>query len=908
MESRCDFHMMEFLEARLIDGKEFKFQYSNNKGETSQQIAKNVEEIIYKKNQVKLNVGNSIYTYNILRMQSVCFDEKMKSDEFTSSEKNYSYLIKIIDKLIEENIMEHGEENANALNYSFDFTKNKVLKADNKKFNKKILKKYMTDYKAEKISNKEGIFVYPFATNLSQKEAINNAFVSDVSVIQGPPGTGKTQTILNIICNAISRKERVLVVSNNNSAIDNVKEKLENLSELLTFFVRLGNKKDYINPLEKILQNKISKDSCQQSEETLIDREFLMELNKKIKLLEHEYEKLIVEQNTLNELITQKRHIDLKIKTYGLENTINEVSRFFLMPSQLVNEIKFIRKLRIKEMNILHSAYFRLRFRTPKIDVENYTMYEWRLEKIYAEKMITYLENKIKEIPNIKAKLDDYYKTYQIKSICYINMRVSEWFEKQRTVADEIINQIKNGEEFWQIRDNVLNLYPVVLTTLDSVVSNTKSFHKFDLVIIDEASQANIVTALPALNSGQRLVVVGDVKQLSHIVNSDMEDFDEQIAMELEIAEKYRYSKINLLESILEVFKPPQVLLKEHYRCDYNIINFCNKKYYNSELLIYSNQSLETSLKMIPINKEKNSDSGLRKNGKHSFFNRLEEKEIVKYLEGEQINEEVSVITPFRKQVENLLDVLPAYEKNIGTVYKFQGRENKKILFSTVLTKETNIPIDDETINVAVSRAENELVLFTHDLFFKETKHELKDLIEYIETYGEVLEAKVNSIFAYLYKGLRFYKSEKDYDSLWEKKLHQELELSLNKYVGFYIQMKLPVSDIARDKTFLDNNPELKQFALNKNSHLDFVIVHELTNKPILVIELDGKHHKEEEQKYRDQKKERILCHHEIPLWRILSTDAVEREDIQEKISRIIYDTDFSKEILKFLVANEWKK
>ena len=41
-----------------------------------------------------------------------------------------------------------------------------------------------------------------------------------------PPGTGKTQTILNIIANILVRGKTVQVVSNNNSAIVNVLEKL----------------------------------------------------------------------------------------------------------------------------------------------------------------------------------------------------------------------------------------------------------------------------------------------------------------------------------------------------------------------------------------------------------------------------------------------------------------------------------------------------------------------------------------------------------------------------------------------------------------------------------------------------------------------------------------------------------
>lgn len=70
--------------------------------------------------------------------------------------------------------------------------------------------------------------IYPFRFNLSQKKAMENIYKSNISVIQGPPGTGKTQTILNIIVNlAIMQNKTVAVVSNNNEAVKNVKDKLK---------------------------------------------------------------------------------------------------------------------------------------------------------------------------------------------------------------------------------------------------------------------------------------------------------------------------------------------------------------------------------------------------------------------------------------------------------------------------------------------------------------------------------------------------------------------------------------------------------------------------------------------------------------------------------------------------------
>ena len=69
-------------------------------------------------------------------------------------------------------------------------------------------------------------FIYPFGINESQLIAVKQAFASQISIIEGPPGTGKTQTILNIVANILVNNHTVAILSNNNSAVENVYEKL----------------------------------------------------------------------------------------------------------------------------------------------------------------------------------------------------------------------------------------------------------------------------------------------------------------------------------------------------------------------------------------------------------------------------------------------------------------------------------------------------------------------------------------------------------------------------------------------------------------------------------------------------------------------------------------------------------
>lgn len=145
---------------------------------------------------------------------------------------------------------------------------------------------------------------YPFGCNASQKKAVEAALTHQASIIQGPPGTGKTQTILNIVSNLLVQKKSILVVSNNNSAVENVAEKLE--KEGLGFLVaQLGsvrNKEKFVevqtgcypNMEEWHLDN--SKEVRKLAKESLTAVSLGFTGRTRLALLKAEYDALITEK------------------------------------------------------------------------------------------------------------------------------------------------------------------------------------------------------------------------------------------------------------------------------------------------------------------------------------------------------------------------------------------------------------------------------------------------------------------------------------------------------------------------------------------------------------------------------------------------------------------------------------
>ncbi len=64
----------------------------------------------------------------------------------------------------------------------------------------------------------------------SQEEVIHSVDSRKGIVVHGPPGTGKSQTIVNLVSNALAKNERILVVCQKRAALDVVYQRLESRS------------------------------------------------------------------------------------------------------------------------------------------------------------------------------------------------------------------------------------------------------------------------------------------------------------------------------------------------------------------------------------------------------------------------------------------------------------------------------------------------------------------------------------------------------------------------------------------------------------------------------------------------------------------------------------------------------
>lgn len=123
---------------------------------------------------------------------------------------------------------------------------------------------------------------------------------------------------------------------------------------------------------------------------------------------------------------------------------------------------------------------------------------------------------------------------------------------------------------------------PVWIMMLQDALLNFNSAGRFDIVIVDEASQADLL-ALPVLYMADKVIVVGDDKQVTPLAVGTNLDTVDALARRF-LADRVKEPKLyNAQISLYDVIKTmgfPTHMLREHFRCVPEIIGYCNRLSY----------------------------------------------------------------------------------------------------------------------------------------------------------------------------------------------------------------------------------------------------------------------------------------------------------------------------------------
>ncbi len=251
----------------------------------------------------------------------------------------------------------------------------------------------------------------------------------------------------------------------------------------------------------------------------------------------------------------------------------------------------------------------------------------------------------------------------------------------------------------------------------------------FDLVVIDEASQSDI-SALPVLLRAQKILVVGDDKQVApQAIGIEEERINSLMKRHLDGQVPLYAAQMSPDRSIYDlakvVFAHGGVMLKEHFRCIAPIIEYSKREFYNHELhplrLATASRRLDPPLLDYFVGDARR-DGGINR-GEAEFI----VKDIVALVADPKmqsrsigvvslLGEEQAMRIWERLTQELTPEVLRRHAVTCGDARQFQGRERDIMYLSMVCApNDIGAPLSRDAFaqrfNVAASRARDRMIL-----------------------------------------------------------------------------------------------------------------------------------------------------------------------------------------------------
>lgn len=734
--------------------------------------------------------------------------------------------------------------------------------------------------------------IFPFGFNISQKCAVDNALNHRMSVIEGPPGTGKTQTILNIIANAVMRGESVAVVSSNNSATANVFEKLQKygVDFLVASLGSTKNKSHFIENQTANLPNlagwqvspAVFSEKSEQLQHDAIELDAMLSLQNEKAVLSTELDHLQKEythfrdvSDAINHTPAQMPSFDKRIKASCILEFLSE----FLYRIDNNSPLHFFTKLKWCFRYGLKGVRF---WRSPIEEVLEYCQH------VYYQKRVSEIEARMLVI---QMKLNAF--NFDEKMAAYTELSKTVFRAKlAEKYKGTPVRKIYDLDELWKDSEKFIRDYPIVLSTTYSLRSSLANHFVYDYVIVDEASQVDVATGALALSCAKKAVIVGDLKQLPNVVKPKDRKITDDVFIHFGLNPAYSYADNSLLSSITKLFADiPRTLLKEHYRCHPEIIGFCNQRFYNNELIIMTQPKSDKKALMVYRTAAGNHARG--------HYNQRQIDVILHEVIPEQhlntADDSLGIVTPYREQANHLQTCFAGTGVKADTADKFQGQERKVMIFSTVDNDIGAFASDPNRLNVAVSRAIEQFVVVT-DGNDNDTTSPIHDLIGYIQYHNhDLVSSKISSVFDYLYRD--YASARKDVLKRYGRITEVESEnlmygvirevLSAEEFSKYDVVPHVPLRSILRDLSLLTGR-ELS-FASNHLTHVDFLIYSKLSHMPTLVVEVDGfaYHNENEKQKERDAVKNTILEKYKIPIVRFSTVGSNEKNRLIQALRAV---------------------
>lgn len=368
----------------------------------------------------------------------------------------------------------------------------------------------------------------------SQQDAIRLSKTGVSFVLQGPPGTGKSQTITNIISEALADGKKILFVSEKMAALQVVYNRLEEagLADFcLTLHNYKANKKEILNNLAK----------CISADKTQVQQSAIDQLAK-----------LERDRNALNEY-QEQLHTPWSALNCSIFMINGEIAKLESAPD-VIFHIQNPESISLGELNAREAILVELSQTIGK-RTEDYDANVWRgssVERLTNElrhdidSQVAYLVPRIKEVVSIyydcvehlklalPSNLDSVSKLLDILAIAKESpLFIPKWKEAD---LDALISQCRH---FSEMHDRLSSL----TSAIDSNY-NTKIWQ-----VDAEKCKEEISSSLTALRASINLPSEIDIKEIKEYINR-LDALKERISLIMNLAEEISNSLPSLVRNI----------------------------------------------------------------------------------------------------------------------------------------------------------------------------------------------------------------------------------------------------------------------------------------------------------------------------------------------------------------------
>ncbi|WP_420445273.1 AAA domain-containing protein [Candidatus Poriferisodalis sp.] len=628
-------------------------------------------------------------------------------------------------------------------------------------------------------------------SSLVQDQAVASAMENVLTVVTGPPGTGKSQVLVNTIAAAVARKETVLFASKNNQAVDVVFERLK-LTSPDPCIVRAGAsslRREVASSITSILG------TPRRTVDPVGARRAWVSVEKRIRSIHEVLEQRALLEQEIHRLETvlegrldgHPEWVDVDVDPAHLAEAVVKARTSL---DALSGRLGLFGRWR-KHQERLDRARQALSALGALIGLDPIAV-EMPLESVVARPQrslqprhdfmaiegfadgirwvndtratISQTQGQLGALPP-KQELDDQlYALSPERTAAGRALLDARWEQVRRDdprartaagdLAEHLVKAANSGSGVRRARGLISSALPAIpvwgVTNLSARTNLPLTSGLFDLVVIDEASQCDVASALPLLARARRALIIGDRRQLIHITSlsgARERTVGRRWALTEDRIGEFSYRSRSCFGLASHRLDESPLFLDLHFRSHPAIIGFSNERFYDGQLEFCSENRPPSDLPAIEWSRVAGDSRKGPQN--RSRINPQEAQALANTLVRDApalsgLGLSLGVVTPYaaqaeliRQHIHGALGSELARTVTVATAHRYQGDERDVIYFSPVIgpsmtDRQAAFAADPNLVNVALTRARRRLVIVGNMDACLRHRNVLSDLASYV--------------------------------------------------------------------------------------------------------------------------------------------------------------------------------